>query len=154
MTDSSEIKRLAEAAGGVSWEWWTSNSVLRLTTEKMGRHGPDGDALSAHGDNVACPEVYRDFIAAANPAAVLGMIADLERNQRMLLAACLDMGAIGSALGADMNSDGEELLSLVVDVKAENKRMRSFLSDISKTSGDKGAVMGARQVLKEFGCDR
>jgi hypothetical protein len=40
---------------------------------------------------------------------------------------------------------------MVVDIKAENKRLRGFLSDISKTSGDKGAVMGARQLLKEFG---
>jgi len=36
------------------------------------------------------------------------------------------------------------------DLKAQNKRMLDFLEDISRTSGDKGAVMGARQLLKEF----
>lgn len=84
-------------------------------------------------------------------AAILDLLAENERNQRMLLAACMDMGAIGEALGADMNSDGEELLSMVVDMKAQNERLREFLLHISKTSGDKGAVMGARELLKEFG---
>ncbi|MCA4964690.1 hypothetical protein [Pseudomonas sp. Y24-6] len=67
------------------------------------------------GDYVA----LNDYGMAVPPAVVLELIADLERNQRMLLAACMDMGAIGSALNADMNSDGEELLSMVVDLKAE-----------------------------------
>ena len=56
---------------------------------------------------------------AVPPAVVLELIAELERNQRMLLAACMDLGAIGSALNADMNSDGEELLSMVVELKAD-----------------------------------
>ncbi|KAA8563244.1 hypothetical protein FX985_03312 [Pseudomonas extremaustralis] len=37
-----------------------------------------------------------------------------------------------------------------IDLKAQNDRMLEFLKDISRTSGDKGAVMGARQLLKEF----
>ncbi len=36
------------------------------------------------------------------------------------------------------------------DLKAQNERMLEFLKDISRTSGDKGAVMGARQLLSEF----
>lgn len=67
------------------------------------------------GDYVA----LNDYGMAVPPAVVLELIADLERNQRMLLAACVDMGAIGNALNADMNSDGEELLSLIVDLKAD-----------------------------------
>lgn len=67
------------------------------------------------GDYVA----LNDYGMAVPPTVVLELIADLERNQRMLLAACMDMGAIGSALNADMNSDGEELLSMVVDLKAD-----------------------------------
>ena len=56
-------------------------------------------------------------------AAILELIADNERNERMLLAACVDMGAIGEALGADMNSDGEEMLSMVVEMKAEREAL-------------------------------
>ncbi|MEB0311531.1 hypothetical protein QN382_19850 [Pseudomonas sp. 10B1] len=84
MTDFAKLKELAEAAGGVRWEWWTSNSTLRLTTETEGRSGADGDAISAYQSNVECPVKYRDFIAAANPAVVLGLIADNERLLKLL----------------------------------------------------------------------
>lgn len=47
---------------------------------------------------------------------------------------------------------GEKTVEEVaLELLAENKRLRDFLSDISRTSGDKGTVMGARQLLKEFG---
>lgn len=75
---------------------------------------------------------------------------DLESHKRMLLAAVCDLGAIGEALKSDMDADGDELLGMVVDLKAQNTRMLGWLKDISRTSGDKGAVMGARQLLKEF----
>ncbi|WP_434695363.1 hypothetical protein J3P89_19380 [Pseudomonas sp. Z1-14] len=75
---------------------------------------------------------------------------DLESHKRMLLAAVCDLGAIGGALKSDMDADGDELLGMVVDLKAQNTRMLGWLTDISRTSGDKGAVMGARQLLKEF----
>jgi len=75
---------------------------------------------------------------------------DLESHRRMLLAAVCDLGAIGEALKSDMDADGDELLGMVIDLKAQNTRMLEWLKDISRTSGDKGAVMGARQLLKEF----
>lgn len=53
------------------------------------------------------------------------------------------------ALGEFLGEKTVEEVAL--ELLAENKRLRDFLSDISKTSGDKGAVMGARQLLKEFG---
>jgi hypothetical protein len=76
---------------------------------------------------------------------------DLESHKRMLLAAVCDLGAIGEALKSDMDADGDELLGTVIDLKAQNTRMLEWLKDISRTSGDKGAVIGARQLLKEFG---
>lgn len=76
--DKQKLKALAEATGGVTWSWWTSNSLLRLTTEQAGRHGPDGDAVSAHGNNVACASPYREFIEAASPATVLALVAEIE----------------------------------------------------------------------------
>lgn len=75
---------------------------------------------------------------------------DLESHKRMLLAAVCDLGAIGEALKSDMDADGDELLGMVIDLKAQNTRMLGWLKEISRTSGDKGAVMGARQLLKEF----
>ena len=78
-------------------------------------------AQNDNGDYVA----LNDYGMAVPPAVALELIADLERNQRMLLAACMDMGAIGNALNADMNSDGEELLSLVVDLKADLEKEKT-----------------------------
>lgn len=71
-----ELNRLAEAAGGVEWKWWDSNSTLRLTTEINGRHGADGDAISAYRDSVQCPESIRAFIEAASPYMVKALIAE------------------------------------------------------------------------------
>ena len=92
----------------------------------------------------------QQFHEEANPETLLALIKDLESHKRMLLAAVCDLGAIGEALKSDMDADGDELLGMVIDLKAQNTRMLEWLKDISRTSGDKGAVMGARQLLKEF----
>jgi len=88
MTDHTKLKRLAEAAGSVEWKWWDSNSTLRLTTEVSGRHGADGDAISAYKDSVQCPEVYRAFIEAASPAAVQTLLDDLDEARNGMKYAC------------------------------------------------------------------
>lgn len=78
---SKTLRELAQAAGGIGWTWWTSNSTLRLTSD---RGSKDGDVLSAYraADGVAnidCPEQYRAYIEAASPAAVLNLHAELDR---------------------------------------------------------------------------
>ena len=143
MSNHSELKKLAEAATPGRWTAYDTHG--RRFIEAIGTE-----------DHVVCATPKKQwlkdsqYIAAADPVTVLALIAEIERNQRMLLAACVDMGAIGNALKADMNADGDELLGMVIDLKAQNSRMLGWLKDISKTSGDKGAVMGARQLLKEF----
>ena len=57
--------------------------------------------------------------ASANPAAVLELTKDLKRNQRMLLAAVCQLGEINTALGADMDSDCDELIGMIADLKSE-----------------------------------
>lgn len=153
MFDLNEIKKLAEACGSLNWRFlqenWTEYAIrddhgyiatMRVKSAKQ--PGPDPDR-----------EAKAKFVGAMTPQVTLEMIADLERNQRMLLSACMDIGEIGKALKADMNADGDELLGLVIDLKAQNTRMIGWLKDISRTSGDNGAVMGARQLLKEFDHD-
>lgn len=79
---SDILKSAAMAAGGVEWSWWTSNSVLRLTSNLD--HGlRDGDVLSAVKSMdgtplLAIPKPYRDFIEAATPAAILALITENE----------------------------------------------------------------------------
>jgi hypothetical protein len=77
--DIEKLKALALAATPGPWEWWTSNSVLRLT----GADGKDGGVLCGYvhsGDgDVYCSDANRAFIATANPAAVAELIAEVER---------------------------------------------------------------------------
>jgi hypothetical protein len=69
------LAALARAATPGPWSWWTSNSTLRLT----GADGRDGGVLYGYarqGDgDVNCALNDQTFIAAANPAAVLELIA-------------------------------------------------------------------------------
>ncbi|RVD76818.1 hypothetical protein [Pseudomonas koreensis] len=96
MSDHSKLKQLAEA-------------VEKAFTQ-LCESGGDDLAEAWH-------RAEEEYSVASEPSAILTLIADLERHERMLLAACVGMGAIGEALGADMDSDGEELLSMVVDMK-------------------------------------
>jgi hypothetical protein len=88
-------------------------------------------------------------IAYSTPDAVLALIAELERNKRMLLAACMEMGAIGSALDADMNADGDEILGLAVALKAENEALKARLSEcaefIDNAPGDYAEIEALRK---------
>lgn len=129
MTDYTELMRLAEAAKT------EEARAIQLCASGFG-----WEALPAQAS----------FRCVASPEAVLALIRDLESHKRMLLAAACALGAIGEALKSDMDADGDELLGMVIDLKAQNTRMMEWLRDISRTSGDKGAVMGARQLLKEF----
>jgi hypothetical protein len=77
--DIEKLKALALAATPGPWQWWTSNSTLRLT----GADGRDGGVLYAavhrgYGD-VCCSEADRAFIEAFNPAAVTELLAEVER---------------------------------------------------------------------------
>lgn len=75
------LEALARAATPGPWSWWTSNSTLRLT----GADGRDGGVLYGYarqGDgDVNCAPNDQAFIAAANPAAVLALIALARRAQ-------------------------------------------------------------------------
>lgn len=164
MNGHGELKRLAEAfpvdldrdsntepffngpsgeslGGGATGYYSVYGKPFRLEGEDYDYDGPTYVE--------ACSADFAKFMVAAREG-VLSLIKDLESHKRMLLAAACDMGAIGKALKADMNADGDELLGMVIDLKAQNTRMLEWLKDISRTSGDRGAVMGARQLLREF----
>ena len=75
LPDLDKLETLARAATPGPWSWWTSNSTLRLT----GADGRDGGVLygyARHGNgDVNCAPNDQAFISAANPAALLALIA-------------------------------------------------------------------------------
>lgn len=87
MNDDKELlRRAAKAAGGLDWQWWTSNSYRRLTF-KNGQNTRDGGALSGtvhphdKWPDVSMAPGVQEFIERASPKAVLALldrIAELE----------------------------------------------------------------------------
>lgn len=70
----------------------------------------------------------------------LGLLADIERLELIARISC--------------NFDGyKAVLDERDQLKAENEKMRSFLAEVSRTSGDKWAVMAARNLLEDVDHD-
>lgn len=70
MINLQELQRLALAATPGRWEWWTSNSHVRLTASG----GPDGGVIGAYraSDGHSCVRIMEEdqkFIAAMLQAA-------------------------------------------------------------------------------------
>lgn len=59
--------------------------------------------------------------------------ADLESHKRMLLAAACDIGAIGEALGADMDDDGSAIEGLAQEIAKDAERL-DFLESLARSS--------------------
>jgi len=85
-TDRELLELAAKAAGGLDWQWWTSNSYRRLTF-KGGPNTRDGGALSGtvhphdRWPDVCMAPGVQEFIERASPKAVLALIhriAELE----------------------------------------------------------------------------
>lgn len=50
--------------------------------------------------------------------------AELESHKRMLLAACVGLGAVGEAVGADPEDDASEIEGLAVELRKDAERYR------------------------------
>lgn len=132
MTDHSKLKKLAEA--------------VEKAFAELCESGGDDLAEAWH-------KAEEEYAVASEPAAILTLIADLDRHQRMLTAACVGMGAIGEALGADMDSDGEELLSMVVDLQAalekEKALSKGWYENWKGTIVERDQLKAERDKLRE-----
>lgn len=105
MSDHSELKRLAEAAsqqsGGASWAYEphgdTGEFGVGVLEDDQGNpvagRQSSGEmlVLESVAPEVSC-EAYAVYIAAANPAAVLGLIAKNELSEKNWQAECLAKG--------------------------------------------------------------
>lgn len=120
--DKEQLKALAEAS--LVGDWYESGD-LRYEDRKT------GDVHGLHHDDDR-------FIASANPATILALLAEIERDEIHLRA----FGSVAETAIAERDQ-----------LKAESEKMRNFLAEVSRTSGDKWAVMAARNLLREFGHD-
>jgi len=116
MTDNTELKRLAEAAPEGTWyQHGGIKQVLNHDCETV------CETFEEDGD---CPTAR--FIAAANPAAVLALIAENER-----LTKAVGLQVIRRFVGDDDQKNIDELVAagiqvdkeLIVQLKAENERL-------------------------------
>ena len=89
MTDLDEIERLARAATPGKWVWWTSCSYRRLMAESItpphtrGVIEPCVQRSDGHPDCIVSEE-DRWFMEAANPAAILTLVARLRAAEEAL----------------------------------------------------------------------
>lgn len=126
MTDFTELKRLAESLPQLPWSYEANGFILAWDGTERSR------CENVGGFYYVCEGVsnFREYLLALEPAKVLALIAENERNQRMVLSACMSMGAIGESLGLDMDSDGDEMLGMVAELKAERDQLRAEVAGL------------------------
>lgn len=104
-------------------------ALARAATPDEWTRGPFGAIYCAAGYAVASASVNgtscrndsadEEFIAAANPAAVLALIAFARLNERMFFAACRSLGLINEALGLGPDGGGvDSILAAIEELKA------------------------------------
>ena len=116
MTDHSELKRLAEAA--TPGPWYQHGGIMQVLSHDC------ETVCETFEDDGECPDAQ--FIAAANPAAVLALIAENER-----LTKAVGLQVIRRFVGDDDQKNIDELVAagiqvdkeLIVQLKAENERL-------------------------------
>lgn len=116
MTDNTELKRLAEAA--TPGPWYQHGGIMQVLSHDC------ETVCETFEDDGECPDAQ--FIAAANPAAVLALIAENER-----LTKAVGLQVIRRFVGDDDQKNIDELVAagiqvdkeLIVQLKAENERL-------------------------------
>lgn len=102
---------------------------------------------------------YADLALACTPPTILDLFAQIERlerknaNQSESIREYQDLTMGGDVSLGMLKADIRVAAGERDQLKVENERMRCFLAEVSRTSGDKWAVMAARNLLKEFGHD-
>lgn len=150
MDKFSELKSAAMAATPGPWEWFTSNSMARLSSTPSGK---DGDVLSAFraSDGVPCVSVSQPdmaFIAAANPAVVLELLAEQEAKdeQNKLLMREIEHG---KKLRVNMQNNADSLSERIAELERANQsqddhinQQQDRIDSLEKTNAGLGRRLG------------
>lgn len=143
MTDIQKLKALAEAAPTGPWE--CENDSLYFKDDGYTRHLLDADS----GSDVEEDAYYAalKFIAAANPAAVLELIAEIDRLEERNVY-WIDQA---NTIARDRNSIRTQRDQL----KAENEALVTALNDILRVTPMGVEAFGiAALVLGELGVSK
>lgn len=153
----AKLREVAQAATPGPWEWWTSNSTLRLT----GADGKDGGVLYAYGrsgnSDICCSPENQAFIATFNPATVLGLLdrlaapvaADTEQAtidtpefSQLLARFCVANEQLEEAMG-------REVFEAVDNLSAARAALIAHIDSVKLTTPATPADAGAGQQPEE-----
>jgi len=133
MTDNTELKRLAEAA--TPGPWYQHGGIMQVLSHDC------ETVCETFEDDRECPDAQ--FIAAANPAAVLALIAEndhLAMCARQWEEAAMQWGAERDQLRAEVAGlkTGYEAYERVnAELKAENEALREEVALDDKIIADR-----------------
>ena len=152
MSDYTELKLAAEAASQGRW---------------------NQDGFDVQSDDINDYRVARcnrladaKFIAAANPAAVLALIAETERLERLALdsvnaeyAGSMDLESICAerdqlrAENAGLKTGYEAYERLNAELKAENEALRNAAPPLDPVNGDQLPAINSKVLIHLSSCD-
>lgn len=98
----------------------------------------ENDALRAKRLERAARTKKLVDIASSHRRDAVALRKELESHKRMLLAAACDLGAIGEALGAEMDDDGSELEGIATQLRKDAERLQSATAFVQKLCGSAG----------------
>ena len=151
MTDNSELKRLAEAA--TPGPWYQHGGIMQVLSHDC------ETVCETFEDDGECPDAQ--FIAAANPAAVLALIAENERLQQREQDLSASVKYWFNACGGKQFEAGvkhaDEAASKYIDehwrrqrdqLRAENAGLRTGYEAYEQVNAElKAEVEGLRKAL-------
>lgn len=107
---------------------------LKALAQAAATHVSNDDEYRSPGYDKDCwHDDVCDFANAMSPGAVLALLAEIERGNRLFAATCLALGSVGEALGIpgeEQEGGACELIEAIDRLKAENEALRIALGDL------------------------
>ena len=123
-----QLEALARAATPGPWRYNVNGEVGPISKEDDQSYGMVLPVANVYGDNGT---VDLEYIAAANPAAILALISDNRSRRNMLDMIVNSVGlALDRAGVKDVDDPGEAIDVLVADKDAEIARLREALKGL------------------------
>jgi len=153
--DTTKLRELAQKATPGPWETCETNeTAFEILTGEWSAKGDFEGTIVVHVDDYACFEerpsgitskANAQYIAAANPAAVLALLDKLDGTESMFLAACADLGAINKSLDLDPDDGGAE--PIIYEVK-RLLNIEAAARNLVKVKGRHNSELAMNQLIE------